>query len=1275
MLIKPTVMHKLLMLAHRRPCALLLSAIASLTLPLAARSQPIQPAAGTGTQVTVNGQTFIIHGGTRSQDGANLFHSFQQFGLEAGQIADFLAQPGVQTILSRVTGGDPSVINGLLQGSGHAAHLYLMNPAGIVFGPDARLNVPGDFFATTATGIGFGNGHWFEAQGPNDYATLVGPPHQFAFDLVQPGSLINAGALAVNPGRSITLLAGSVANTGSLQAPGGSILVSAVPGTSRIRLSRPEGLLSLEIEPPRDASGQVQAFSPLDLPALLTGSGAAPGLQVNPDHTLTVLGAGATMPMTTGTVLQTGQLDVSSGATGGTIDLLGDRLALVGADLNASGSYGGGQIRIGGEYRGEGAIPTAARVWVHGDSRLQADATERGDGGRVILWADETMAFAGQIRARGGPQGGDGGFVEVSGRQDLLFRGTVDAGADQGAPGQVLLDPENILIVSGGPAADDGQLADGQILAGDSPGATFTISAAVFAGLTGNIILEATNNITIADFPGPVGLGSPGTVSLTFRAGNQFTMQNLSNTIETDGASLTIQAANGITIGSIDTTPGTVQPSGSVRLETSALGANISFGSIQTSNPSGAPNGDVDIVANGLVFGRNSGVTIFTDSGSGTGGAVRIQHDGGPNNVPFVIGGATVNGTVGSILTPQNPTGLSGLSLPVTPTTATVTFGDVAITSVNSLPAAVPLGDPFATIPGDVPYSFTYNQLLALFSDPNLDNLRLSISNIIATGKLTLNGQDITGAAGTLSLNPGDTLSYFALQALGSLKLFDLTASDGVALTTTGITLEAAAPLNLCLLACGVPQLNGEDTLGDLDLAVAPMLNPAAIAEAQFSQEFADYLGLATPETLTLDEMQEILRDIERATGIKPALLYVQFFPADPTASQSREPAESAAQKSLPAPPLPGQTLWQFGNGLAGVELGAGPRPFPSRPDDYLELVLVTARDTPVRYPLRAVTRAQVAAVASQLRRAVTSPARGSAYLEPAQALYRWLLAPLEPVLQEREIGNIAFILEAGLRSLPLAVLHDGDRFALERYSMGLMPSLSLTDNRYTDPRTLNVLAMGASTFADQAPLPAVPAEIQLIGEQLWSGRTHLDQEFTPQRLRRARSAAPYGIVHLATHGEFRPGNPSNSYISFWNQQLTLAELRTLNLTQPAANLLVLSACRTALGDREAELGFAGLAVQAGIPTALGSLWYVSDQGTLAFMASFYHALRQAPIKAEALRQAQLAMARGEVRLTDREIQLGDQVFPLRGLELTGPPLSFEHPYYWSAFTAIGSPW
>jgi filamentous hemagglutinin family protein len=225
--------------------------------------------------------TITITGGTTT--GTNLFHSFQQFGLNAGQTANFMANPAIQNILGRVTGGQASVIDGRIQVTGGNANLYLMNPAGIIFGSGATLNVPGSFAATTANGIGFGN-NWFNAKGANNYAALTGNPTAFAFTMNQPGGIINAGNLAVGAGQTLMLVGGTVVSTGTLSAPSGRITVQTVPGENLVRISQPGSLLSLDL--PLAVKNTVNPLPdiPATLPQLLTGGNLGNATQLTVEN-------------------------------------------------------------------------------------------------------------------------------------------------------------------------------------------------------------------------------------------------------------------------------------------------------------------------------------------------------------------------------------------------------------------------------------------------------------------------------------------------------------------------------------------------------------------------------------------------------------------------------------------------------------------------------------------------------------------------------------------------------------------------------------------------------------------------------------------------------------------------------------------------------------------------------------------------------------------------------------------------------------------------------
>jgi CHAT domain-containing protein len=270
--------------------------------------------------------------------------------------------------------------------------------------------------------------------------------------------------------------------------------------------------------------------------------------------------------------------------------------------------------------------------------------------------------------------------------------------------------------------------------------------------------------------------------------------------------------------------------------------------------------------------------------------------------------------------------------------------------------------------------------------------------------------------------------------------------------------------------------------------------------------------------------------------------------------------------------------------------------------------------------------------------------------------------------------------MDSGLRSIPIAALYDGRRFLVEKYSVSIIPSFSLTDTRYFSILNQSMLAVGISKSTQgKAPLPAVATEVSLLTNNIWSGQKLLNEQSTINNFQALSSQDRFGIIHIATHAEFKPGAIHHSYIQFWNSKLRFDELRQLSQKlqwqqDPKVELMVLSACRTALGDQQAELGFAGLTIQTGVKTALGSLWYVSDEGSLALMTKFYEQLKTAPIKSEALQQAQLAMIKGQVRLEDRQLQLDEEkLFPLSPEVGVRQNMNLSHPYYWSAFTMIGN--
>ncbi|NER26201.1 MAG: filamentous hemagglutinin N-terminal domain-containing protein [Symploca sp. SIO1C4] len=619
-------------------------------------AQSITPAAdGTGTSVTQQGARFDIEGGTFSGDGKNLFHSFEQFGLDAGEIANFLSNPEISNILGRIVGGEASVINGLIQLTGGNSNLFLLNPAGMVFGRDASLNLPAAFTASTATGIGFGNDSWFNVFGENQYQSLIGNPTQFVFDFAEAGSIINAGDLAVSEGQDLTLVGGSVITTGEVEAQGGKITIAAVPGSNVVKISPSGSLLSFEIEVPRNVKGEPLPITPLDLPTLLTEGvgGLDTGLVTNQDGIVQLRDTGTIIPIEPGTTIASGTIDVSNraaGQTGGEVNILGERLGLFDASISAAGSDGGGTVLLGGDYQGQGTVPNALRTFVNRDSVINADAITSGDGGRVIVWADEVTGFYGNISARGGLTSGNGGFAEVSGKENLIFRGRVDLGAEVGSVGTLLLDPRNITISgvdNDSPPGVEDALPD--IFIGDFPDDEITISESTLESQPADIFLEASNDITIENLVN--NRLEIGENSITFIAeGGSFFMDS-GDSIFTDDGDITISANLDVNTGQLSS--GQQENGGDITIN--SQNGNITTGGVLSTsagNNSTEGGGNITLIA---PRGNIESLVLSTISrGEGYGGAIKVIANGDITIEERLISFST-NGTAGDIeLTSEN---------------------------------------------------------------------------------------------------------------------------------------------------------------------------------------------------------------------------------------------------------------------------------------------------------------------------------------------------------------------------------------------------------------------------------------------------------------------------------------------------------------------------------------------------------------------------------------------------------------------------------------------
>ncbi|WP_278562400.1 CHAT domain-containing protein [Fischerella thermalis] len=273
-----------------------------------------------------------------------------------------------------------------------------------------------------------------------------------------------------------------------------------------------------------------------------------------------------------------------------------------------------------------------------------------------------------------------------------------------------------------------------------------------------------------------------------------------------------------------------------------------------------------------------------------------------------------------------------------------------------------------------------------------------------------------------------------------------------------------------------------------------------------------------------------------------------------------------------------------------------------------------------------------------KLQQLLTQPDRINDVKKLSGTVYNWLIQPLENKLKNKNIKTLVFVLDGSLRNIPMAVLYDqqDQKFLIQKYAIALAPGLQLIDPKPLQKRTFNALTAGVSkerkienrTFS---PLTYVEYELRTIQSAIPKTEELLNQNFTRKNVQNQMQAAPYTVVHIATHGEFS-SNAEKTFILTWNQLLKVKDfdkiLRLGNSSKSRAiELLVLSACQTALGDKRATLGLAGIAVRAGARSTLATLWSVDDESTAVLMSKFYDELENPTLtKADALRRAQISL-------------------------------------------------
>ncbi len=761
--------------------ALLLSAM----LPAMALAGPegANVAAGNAT-IRQNGNTTVIRAGDRT------IIDYTRFNIGTNETVRFVQPSATARVLNRIKGDAPTTIDGTLKANGI---VYFANRAGVIFGPNAVVNVGGIYAAAG----NISNSDFLS--GLNRFTDVT-------------GNVSNAGQIDAR--FAAALVGRQVVNTGALATRGGVI---AMVAGDEVTLSERGGVMSVRI----NAAAPTEAGTPSGVGVDNSGSVSAPrgrALMVAGDmYSLAVRNTGTVTARNIkiegrgdGDVQVSGTLDASNtrglgNSKGGSIQVTGRNVTLENATVNADGRRGGGEVLIGGDYQGNGSLRNATNTIVDADSTISADATRKGDGGTIIVWSDHTTNFLGEASANGRGRGGDGGLIETSGKINLNVVGAkVEARAGRGGQGGLwLMDPVNVNIddPTGGDDTVGGAITGGVFDPDNSVSPAIVDASVLRAALEGGTSVTIITGSVGTD-QGNISVNTPLTlnltsaVSLTLRAANDV---NVNSSITANGAALNLNLfANADGAGNIDTNTA----SGSVFIG-SAI--QLNGGNFSTSGVNYTQSFNV-LTGGGNASILNTGALSIAQS---------LNTGGGASSVTLQGSGVAISGTVAA--------GSGGVTLRPANDAANIRInngsGDFAISAATLGNISAPVGSTITI--GSA--TGTGNVLIGSDGALNLNSSNLNLA--LRGGAITFNN--------AITLNTARTLTLTGASVSDNTVSNDVTAGT-LALNITGATSIDSAVANLTSSGSGSLDINntGNLTVGSISASSITITNAGTLSFA-----------------------------------------------------------------------------------------------------------------------------------------------------------------------------------------------------------------------------------------------------------------------------------------------------------------------------------------------------------------------------------------------------------------------------------------------------------
>ena len=676
----------------------LLSGMIMMAHPVMAAGLPTggQIVAGSGSIQTPSGSQMNIY-----QNSQNMVASWNSFDIGKGNTVQFYQPDSSAVALNRVVGGGESQIMGNLKANGQ---VFLVNPNGVLFGKDSVVSTAG--FVASTRDIS------------ND--DFMNRRYTFSGSAEQGAEIVSQGSLTTNAGGYIVLAADKVRNSGTISTPGGKTVLAAAESVT-LQLDN-GGLTSVQVSGDvvnalvenrglvSARNGQVWLTAhgrDMLMNTVLNVSGVVEADGMHRQDGNIVLDGGDS-----GVVHLSATLHANNAAgSGGKVVVEGKNLLLgKGSSISATGSQGGGEVYVGGGWQGKNShIKNADRVVMQEGSHIDVSATQQGDGGTAVLWSESFTDFRGQINAKGGETGGNGGQVETSSHGNLQAFGSVSASANKGRAGKWLLDPQDITIVNGDkdkdkvntsttdsttlftPSGVGSQVSNTSINNELNKGTSVTIltnSTVAGSQQSGNITVNAA-----------ISKSRGGDASLTLKADGNITVNQ--NITSTQGKlNITLQGAgsntgrillNNVTLNSNggDITLGRMDGG-----DANALTVNVTNSTLTASNNSGggnitisAWNPNVNLSVKDYPTVRNGNTLIWVSNSSLSGGNVTLtgtQNGTNASQFPVYLNGANITSTTGDISLTGNGSGSNAAQLELRGCNTLTSYANIYINSTTA---------------------------------------------------------------------------------------------------------------------------------------------------------------------------------------------------------------------------------------------------------------------------------------------------------------------------------------------------------------------------------------------------------------------------------------------------------------------------------------------------------------------------------------------------------------------------------------------------------------